>query len=126
MKKSLAIVAIAIALAACDNPVHNPIQQALPQTTEQAPVGQAQQSSGISPIGAGLVGAAGGYMLGKMAGRHQAQPAPAPVIVHQAPAPSPYGYGNSYRPGRTTTTTTTVRRSMLGNKTVTRTVTRRR
>jgi hypothetical protein len=124
MKKSLAIVAIAIALTACDNPVPHPIQQAMPQTEQQAPA--AQQQSGISPLGAGLAGAAGGYLLGKMAGRNQAAQQ-APTVVHQYHPPAPSYSNPGYSPSnRTTTTTTTVKRSMFGNKTVTRTVTRRR
>jgi hypothetical protein len=98
-----------LALAGCDQP-------SLPQVLgneQQAPAQQA--SSGISPLGAGVIGAAAGYMLGKRNGAQHT------TIVQ--PTPNYNGYSRYAAPH--TVTTTTVKRGMFG-RTVTRTVSRRR
>lgn len=125
MKKYLVALMAALALAACNQPSNVGIPNGIPSLDQPGgqPVPQAQQQgNGISPLGAGVVGAAAGYMLGKS--RAQAQQ---PVIVQHVPVPQPSYPSNYYgSSGRSTTTTTTTRRSIFGNKTVTRTVTRRR
>lgn len=78
------------------------MQQAPQQNADQA-AQQMASDRGVSPLAAGAVGAIGGYLAGKSAGRSQAAMAPRTVIVqknyYRRPSYQPYmNYGgSSYR-----------------------------
>lgn len=118
MKKTIAIVLVALSLAAC-----GPNNAPLPayEGPQGAPAPVAQQDgfdTGDAAVGA-LAGAAAGYMIGKGSSNNQR------TVVIDNRRPSNYGY-NDYGRRKTVTTTTVTKRSAFGGtKTVTRTTRRR-
>jgi hypothetical protein len=122
MKKLFAAIVVALSVAAC-GPQVPPIPQVLGDAAQQQ-AAPAQQSSGISPLGAGLLGAAGGYFAGKAMSGHN-NGGTHTVIERERPV---YNNGNSYaRPGYSSTTTTVTKKGMFGGtKTITRTTRTRR
>lgn len=118
--KSIAfLAAVALALSACGPTPQLPVPS-LDNVTQQAPVAQGSDGYGAGTVAAAAIG---GALVGNMLGKRSQ---PQHTIIQHAPAPGYYGGGSYGGYGRRTVTTTTTHRSLLGGRTVTRTVTRRR
>jgi hypothetical protein len=79
--KTLCAICVMALLTACD-PFSNSRGLADVPAETQQPVVQQQQQSGVSPLAAGAIGAAAGYMMGRSSRPAVAPaPVPAPVIV---------------------------------------------
>lgn len=107
MKKYVIIILASLALVACGPTPTAGIPSLDNVTGQPAP---AVQNGGFD-VGSAAIGALGGAVVGNMMGKASQ---PQHVVVHRPVYAAPSYYG------RSTVTTTTTRRSLLGNRTVTR------